>query len=163
MSSDARPRKEGSPLRNDIPLPARWMARAFQKYWRVVRGLRLSVEACVIDAAGRPLMVRNENGGTWELPAGIVQNSEDLEMALRRVLREMAGIEVNGKPELSFFHADARNAQTGLYLVRDWRQPAAPVSPEARFFPLSALPQDINPEVAERIRRSVEDRTASEV
>ncbi|HML30353.1 MAG TPA: NUDIX domain-containing protein [Hyphomicrobium sp.] len=128
-----------------------------------MRGLRLSVEACVIDEAGRSLMVRNENGGTWELPAGIVHNSEDLEMALRRVLREVAGIEVNGKPELSFFHARAENAQTGLYLVRDWRQPTAPVFPEARFFPLSSLPQDASPEVAERIRRSVEDRTASEV
>lgn len=149
-------------MREDIPLLSRWIARAFQKYWRVVRGLILSVETCVFDEAGRTLMVQNESGGTWELPAGLVLKGENLEMALRRILRDLAGIEVNGKPELSFFHAGGKNRQTGVYLVRHWRSVTTP-GREIGFFPLQSLPPEIAPHTAERIRRSLKDRTAPEV
>ncbi|WP_409562553.1 NUDIX domain-containing protein [Hyphomicrobium sp. MC8b] len=150
-------------MKEDIPLLGRWIARVFQKYWRVARGLNLSVEACVIDEAGRTLMVQNESGSTWELPVGLVHNSENLEAALRRVLREVAGIEVNGQPDLSFFYARGKNEQTGVYLVRRWRRVTALSTREVGFFPIESLPPDTGAQTAERIRRSLEDRMAPEV
>lgn len=150
-------------MREDIPLLSRWIARAFQTYWRFARGLNLSVEACVVDEAGRTLMVQNESGSTWELPTGLVHQGENLEIALRRVLRERAGIEVNGAPDLSFFYAGAKDRQTGVYLVRHWRRATARTAREVRFFPLQSLPPSTGAQTAERIRRSVKDRMAPEV
>lgn len=150
-------------MKEDIPLLGRWITRVFQTYWRVARGLNLSVEACVVDEAGRALMVQNESGSTWELPTGSVHKSENLETALRRVLREVAGIEVNGKPDLSFFYAREKNRQTGVYLVRHWRSVTVPTARDRRFFPLRSLPPGTGTQTAERIRRSVEDRMAPEV
>jgi ADP-ribose pyrophosphatase YjhB (NUDIX family) len=160
MSGDER---ERLPLKEDIPLLGRWISRIFQTYWRITRGLRLSVEACVIDETEQALMVVDENGGSWELPRGTVLKNENLEMALRRILRDAADIEVNGKPELSYFYSRSQTEQTGMYLVRDWRRGSAPVGREIRFFPMDALPPDAEPQVAERIRRSLQDRAASEV
>jgi ADP-ribose pyrophosphatase YjhB (NUDIX family) len=151
------------PLIEDMPLLGRGIVRAVQKYWRAVRGMHLSVEACVVDEAERTLMVRNESGGTWELPWGMVHRNENLEKALRRLLREVGGIEVNADPELSFFYARSKREQTGLYLVRHWRRAGAPAPREMRFFPASALPPDAAPKAAGRIRRSLDHRTTSEV
>ena len=147
----------------DLPVPGRWIVRAFQNYWRTVRGMHLFVAACVIDEAGSALMVQNESGGTWELPQGIVRKDENLEMALRRMLRATAGIEVNAEPELSFFYARSKSEQTGLYRVGDWKRSNAFAERETRFFPPAALPADIDPGTAERIRRCVRHRTTSEV
>lgn len=150
-------------MKEDIPLLGRLVVRAFQRYWRLVRGLSLSVEGCVVDEAGCVLMVREENGGNWELPRGNVRENENLESALRRVLREAAGIEVNGQPQLSFFHAAGANGQTGSYLVRNWRPITGWEGEPRRFFPEKALPGDTAGEQAERIRRLLQDRTISQV
>ncbi|MBS0252850.1 MAG: NUDIX domain-containing protein [Proteobacteria bacterium] len=150
-------------MREDIPLLSRWIVRAFQKYWRLARGLDLFVEACVVDEAGCTLMVQNESGSTWELPAGLVHNGENLETALRRVLRERAGIEVNGNPALSFFYAGAKDRHIGVYRVRHWRRVTEPSARKVRFFPFHSLPPNIAAQTAERIRRSVQDRIAPEV
>jgi ADP-ribose pyrophosphatase YjhB (NUDIX family) len=138
------------------------IARAFQRYWRLVRGLSLFVEAYVIDDTGRILMVRQENGTSWECPRGMVRKNENVETALRRILMDIAGVEVNGKPELSFFSAEGRSGQTGLFIVRHWR-PAPGNAREVDFFPSHALPAGASHERAERIRRCLRDRTASEV
>ena len=150
-------------MKEDIPLLGRWVARAFQKYWRVTRGFRLSVEACVIDEAGRTLMIRDENGVSWKLPEGTVRKNENLETALRCILRDGAAIEVNGTPELVVFYSIGQSEQRGVYFVRQWRQSLAETGREMRFFPLDELPAGINPETCARIRRLVEGRTISQV
>ncbi len=149
-------------MREDVPLLGRWIAWAFQQYWRAVRGLHLSVEACVIDDTGRILMMRNESGSGWQLPAGSVRKNETAVDALRRILRTKAGIEVNIQPELVFFHALGKNSQTVIFLVRDWRQ-TSPRKAGLSSFPASALPNDADPGVAERIRRCLEGRTSSQL
>jgi ADP-ribose pyrophosphatase YjhB (NUDIX family) len=150
-------------LREDIFLLGPLVARVFQRYWRLTRGLRLAVEACVIDSTGRILMVRDGASGGWSLPKGAVHKGETLEGALRRVLRDIASIEVNSIPELSCFYAEGRDRQTGIYVVRDWKRLSSPASPETNFFGLGSLPPDTAPEAAERIRRSAEGRTIPEV
>jgi ADP-ribose pyrophosphatase YjhB (NUDIX family) len=150
-------------LREDIPLLGRWIARAFQQYWRVARGYLVSVEACVIDEAGNALMVRNENGANWNLPGGRVRQGEDFETALRRTLAEIAGIDVNDDPELIFFYAVGEREQRGVYLVRNWRQSQLRAAGEMRFSSLESLPAGVDPEVSARIRRLVEGRTIPQV
>jgi ADP-ribose pyrophosphatase YjhB (NUDIX family) len=150
-------------LKENIPLPGRLLARTFQRYWRLMRGLRLAVEVCVIDEAGRTLMVRDGSTDGWRLPKGTVRNGEALEMAARRVLRDLAGIEVNSKPELSCFYVEGNDRQTGLYVVRHWQRLFARNSSEIDFFGPSSLPPGATPEAAERIRRLAEARTISEV
>jgi ADP-ribose pyrophosphatase YjhB (NUDIX family) len=151
------------PLKEDVPPAGRWIARIFQKYWRLARGFRLSVEAFVIDEAGRILMVRDEDGANWKLPRGQVIKNENLEMALRRVLGDAAAIEVNDRPELMFFYAGGRTEQRGVYLVRHWQRSAAHTGPETRFFSFNDLPPGLDPEVRVRIGRLVEGRTISQV
>ncbi|SFV27959.1 ADP-ribose pyrophosphatase YjhB, NUDIX family [Hyphomicrobium facile] len=167
-------------MREDRFLLGPLVARAFQQYWRFTRGIYLSVEACVIDDAGRTLMVRQDENGGWNLPATTAQNGETLETAVRRGLRDIAGIEVNAKPELRGFYAGIRDrrtgqisprgerGQTGLYVVRDWRRLSIPntpatSTPATSFFPLGSLPAGLPPMTAERIRRSHEGRTISQV
>ena len=172
-------------MREDRFLLGPLVARAFQQYWRFTRGLYLSVEACVIDDAGRTLLVRQDENGGWSLPATTTRNGETLETAVRRGLRDIAGIEVNAKPELRGFYAGNRDRRTGqisprgergqtaLYVVRDWRRLSIPSTPAAStpatsapatsFFPLDSLPAGLPPMTAERIRRSHEGRTISQV
>jgi ADP-ribose pyrophosphatase YjhB (NUDIX family) len=149
-------------LKEDIFLLGPLIARAFQRYWRLARGLKLSAEACVIDEADRALMVRDGANG-WSLPKSPVHKGETLETALRRLLRDIVGIEVNSKPELSCFYADGNDRQTGLYVVRHWQRLSARTSPEIGFFALDSLREATAPKMAERIRRSTEGRTISGV
>ncbi len=151
-------------MKEDIFLLGPLVARAFQRYWRVTRGLRLAAEACVIDEGGRALLVRDRASNGWSLPKAAVHKGETLELALRRILRDVAGIEVNSKPQLSRFYVEGREQQTGIYVVRDWRRLSSPASPsEISFFGLGFLPPGATPEAAERIRRCTEGRTISEV
>lgn len=153
-------------MREDRFLLGPLVARAFQQYWRFTRGVYLSVEACVIDDAGRTLLVRQDESGGWSLPGTTTRNGETLETAVRRGLRDIAGIEVNTKPELRGFYSgsrDRRTVQTGLYVVRDWRRLSIPGTPATSFFPLASLPAGLPPVTAERIRRSHEGRTISQV
>jgi ADP-ribose pyrophosphatase YjhB (NUDIX family) len=150
-------------LREDIFLLGPLVARVFQRYWRMTRGLRLAVEACIIDEAGRALMVRDGASSGWRLPKGAVHKGETLEAALRRVLRDIASIEVNSKPELSCFYAEGQNQQTAIYAVRDWQHLSSPASSEISFFELGSLPPDAAPDAVERIGRSAEGRTIFEV
>jgi ADP-ribose pyrophosphatase YjhB (NUDIX family) len=136
--------------------------RAFQKYWRIARGLHLSVEACVLDEAGRVLMIRKRKG-IWELPGDRVRDNENVEMALIRVLHHDAGIEVNSVPELSFICPEGTKGQCAAYVVRDWHKLAAATSRDTSFFPARSLPATTSDVAAERIRRSLEGRTTSEV
>ncbi len=150
-------------MREDIFLLGPLTRIAFQRFWRLTRGLRLAVEACVVDEAGRTLMLRSGENNGWSLPKGTVHKDETLELALRRVLRDTAAIEVNSKPELFCFYAEGGDWQTGLYVVRDWRRRSSPASPEIDFFGLGSLPPGATPEAVERIRRSTKGRTISEV
>ncbi|MBN9248251.1 MAG: NUDIX domain-containing protein [Hyphomicrobium sp.] len=140
----------------------RLVARAFQQYWRLTRGGYLDVEACVIDEADRVLMMRKEAGGPWSLPASTVRNGENLETALRRLMRDVAGIEVNSRPELRGFYTESPDRQTGLYVVRNWQQLSAPANLETSFFAPAALPAGVTKPATERISRLVEGRTISE-
>lgn len=142
----------------------RLVTRGLQRFWRLARGLKLGAEACVVNGGNQVLLARTGSG--WVLPHGLVRNGETLEGAIQSSLRDNYGIEVTSKPELIGIYVKdgpGSDDQTGLFIVRRWRQ-LAPSLPETfAFFCLNALPEEIAPQAATGIRRALEGRTSSEV
>jgi ADP-ribose pyrophosphatase YjhB (NUDIX family) len=137
----------------------RLVSRWLQSYWRLMRGLRLGAEACVVDGGGQVLLVRTGRG--WCLPGGVVRKGETLQAALLTLLRDSYGIDVTSTPSLHWIYADDAHAptdQAGLFVVRQWRQTASSSSAETAFFSPNALPEEIGPQTATRIRRALEGR-----
>lgn len=143
------------------------VARGFQRYWRWTRGLRLTAEACIIDDAGRVLLVQDSASPAWRLPGGGVGKGETLEGALLRHLRETLAIEVTARPELVWIYVESgqdEGQHTGLFIIRSWRQRInAKAVPALAFFPHQQLPSGLSPESAARIRQSLKGRTPPEV
>ena len=57
-------------------------------------GLRVSVNAFILDDAGRVLLQRRSDNGNWNLPGGGLELGERLSEALNREVREETGLEV---------------------------------------------------------------------
>jgi len=112
-----------------------------------------AVSAFVLDEDGRLLLARRArepDAGLWDTPGGFLDEGEEPEAALRRELREEAGVEI----ELGAFvgirpdrYGDGEDAPHVLNLVWEARivsgelEPADDVS-ELRWFARDALPSD---------------------
>lgn len=139
------------------------VTKLIQRYWRISRGLTLGAQGLVIDAQDRVLLIRHTYRPGWHFPGGGVERRETVETALARELKEEAGIVLTGTPELFGLYANFciyPSDHVALYLVRDWQQPVAPqasyeIAAHA-FFPRDALPPDINPSTARRLREAFE-------
>jgi ADP-ribose pyrophosphatase YjhB (NUDIX family) len=137
-----------------MPWFGRWLRSAFQQYWRLTRGTRLAVEACVLNGAREIRLTREPATGRWHLPSTPVGDGEStIDAVLRLLATGIADIEVNGRPELLFFHVDPADTQVATYFARAVH-PAATKVANGTFFPLDALPDGIAKEDAERIRRA---------
>jgi ADP-ribose pyrophosphatase YjhB (NUDIX family) len=148
-----------------LPL-RRLVTRGLQGFWRFARGLKLGAEACVVKGDNQVLLVKAGQGGRWSLPLGIVRQGETLEGAMRGLLRDDFGIEVTSKPQLIGIYAEDRHEpsdQTGLFVVRQWRQVRSPTAGDFAYFSLDELPKDIGPRTAARIRKALKGSTRSEV
>jgi ADP-ribose pyrophosphatase YjhB (NUDIX family) len=87
-----------------------------------------------------------------------VEAGETLAQAVARELREEGNIELTGPPQLHgiFFNTRAsRRDHVAVFVVRDFRQTAAPVPDReiraAGFFPLDALPNETTASTRARI------------
>ena len=67
-----------------------WVANLFQPHFTV------TVSAVVIDEKGRVLLLKHNfrGGSRWGFPGGFMEKGEQPESALRREVREEAGIEI---------------------------------------------------------------------
>ena len=118
-------------------------------YWRMSRGLTLGVRGLVIDGQDRVFLIKHTYVSGWHLPGGGVEPGETVVDALARELKEEGNIELAGKPAQFgiYFHPTvSRRDHVVLFVVRDFRQPAAPV-PDYEimahgFFLRDALPHD---------------------
>lgn len=159
-------RPKSQKARGSALLFARPIVRSFQYYWRLSRGFRLVVEACVLDDAGHVLLITPNEGQDWQLPGGTVLKGETADRALRRVLRDACGIEAVSRPTLFWIYAEAGRTppqHTGLFIVRQWRLTAHSLPPGAAFFALDALPEGMPPETVARIRQALEGRTPADL
>jgi ADP-ribose pyrophosphatase YjhB (NUDIX family) len=57
-------------------------------------GLRVSVNAFILDSAGRVLLQRRSDNGNWNMPGGGLELGESLSAALHREVLEETGLEV---------------------------------------------------------------------
>ncbi len=139
-----------------LPL-TKLISRAFQRYWRITRGLTIGVTVCLFDRDNR-IVLRRRNGdgdGAWELPAGQVQNGETLEAALSRVLNDDA-LAISGRAQLLRIypnHKQFPGDHVGLYVARvaPGPQPASKTASQLAFFPPDELPQDLDVTAATHI------------
>jgi 8-oxo-dGTP pyrophosphatase MutT (NUDIX family) len=114
---------------------------------RWVRPLTLGARAAILDGNGRVFLVRHSYVRGWHMPGGAVEAGETVEDALRREVREEAGFEVLGSPQLHgiFFNRRvSRRDHVAVYLVRDFRRLEGRAGGleiiAGDFFPLDALP-----------------------
>ena len=121
--------------------------RALHGYWRFTRGLTLGVRALVLDREGRVFLVQHSYVAGWHLPGGGVEPGETTREALQRELAEEGNILLDGAPELHglyFNRRVSRRDHVALFVVRTYRQDAAPVPNREivahGFFPPEALP-----------------------
>ena len=134
------------------------LRRLLHIYWRFARAMTLGVRALVIDAEGRIFLVKHSYVRGWYLPGGGVESGETLSEALARELREEGNIELTAPPQLHglFYNSrESRRDHVALYIVRDFRQTAAPV-PDREiiahgFFAVDALPNDTTAATRARI------------
>ena len=134
------------------------LRRVLHAYWRFARAMTLGVRALVIDEEGRIFLVKHSYVSGWHLPGGGVEAGETLGEALARELREEGNIEITAPPQLHglFFNNRAsRRDHVALFVVRAFRQSAAPV-PDREivahgFFAPDALPNDTTTATRARI------------
>ncbi|HMT13588.1 MAG TPA: NUDIX domain-containing protein [Aestuariivirga sp.] len=117
-------------------------------FYRQVRGMTLGVRVVVLEPEdGAVLLVRHSYAPGWIFPGGGVERGEAIAEAARREVREEAGIVPEGDMALhGVFLNDAqfRGDHVAVLVVRAFSrqawQPTAEIR-EARFFPVTALPE----------------------
>ena len=122
--------------------------RLMHVYWRFSRAATLGARAMVIDGQGRIFLIKHSYVAGWHLPGGGVETGETFLQALTRELAEEGNIALTAQPVLHgiFFNGSAsRRDHVALYIVRDFRQDAAPAPNyeivEHGFFAPGALPE----------------------
>ena len=131
--------------------------RTVVAFARLSRGMTLGVRAVVIAEDRRILLVKHSYVSGWHLPGGGVEPGETLIDALIRELREEANVEPTAPPALHgvFFNERLRRDHVAVFVVRDFRQVAAPV-PNYEiiahgFFAVEELPNDTTAATRARI------------
>lgn len=147
-----------------IPQPLqRVIAWLLHLYFRLSRGMTLGVRAAVLTEAGEVLLVRHTYTPGWHMPGGGVEPNETLVDALAKELREEANITLTGPATLHGVflnrHVSDRD-HVAVLIVRVFTQ-VAPKQPdreiaEARFFPLSALPEKTTPGTRRRLAEIID-------
>lgn len=131
--------------------------------YRQTRGMTLGTRTLVLkEQAAEVLLVRHGYAPGWLLPGGGVERGETLVDAAIRELREEAGIVAEEEPVLhGIFLNDAqfRGDHVACFVLRRFRAEgfvAGPEIAEARFFPVTGLPERTTPGTRRRIAEVLE-------
>ncbi|XSG81337.1 MAG: NUDIX domain-containing protein [Methyloligella sp. ZOD6] len=135
------------------------MLAVLRRYWRVQRGMTLGAQGVVVDDRDRVLLIKHTYRPGWCFPGGGVEPGESFEDALTREVHEEVGVSLTAPPLLhgifTNFKAVKRD-HIAVFVARDWTRDGEYHRPreiaESRFFPVDALPEDIDAGTAERLR-----------
>lgn len=124
----------------------------------IKRRLTVGVRAIIIDD-GKVLLVRHTYLPGWHFPGGGVEPGETAQAAAARETFEETGYAVVGPPQLLGFYlnriAGTARDHVAAYVWRSVeRKHEAAVSfeiAEVRWFPIDALPPDVEPGTARRL------------
>jgi 8-oxo-dGTP diphosphatase len=140
----------GAPVRRGLI----WLAHS--KFIHGVSGI-------ILDERGRILLLKHRfwKGQQWGLPGGLAQHGETLAATLRRELREEAGLEVRPSRLLRVKTTRGRLAEFVL-LAESAGVPEAkpPEIIDARFWELTALPENMHPGHRELLAEIPDIRTS---
>jgi ADP-ribose pyrophosphatase YjhB (NUDIX family) len=119
----------------------------------------LGAQGIIVDENSRVLLIRHGYRPGWHFPGGGVEHGEEIEDALAREVLEETGTTIIGPPELIgiYSHFDIfPGDHVVLFLIRHWQRGAAPEPnseiAEQRFYELDALPENLSPGAARRLR-----------
>jgi 8-oxo-dGTP pyrophosphatase MutT (NUDIX family) len=132
------------------------------------RRLTLGVRAVLVDG-DKVLLLRQTYLPGWHFPGGGVEPRESAETAAAREAREETGYAVEGRPVLHglFFNRSLGSDRdhVAVYVWRQFRseKPFAPnfEVAECRWFPVDALPPDVDTGTAARVREIFERTSPS--
>ena len=118
--------------------------------------MTLLVWVVLRDAAGRVLLARRQGAafadGLWGLPGGRVEDSEPLEAAARREVREEIGVELinPGVLGVARFEVGAKPGVAFLFLAERWQGEPTPLdlTSEVNWCFVDTLPPDALPWLA---------------
>jgi len=136
------------------------LRRVFHFYWRFSRGLTLGVRGIVIDAAGRIFLIKHGYVSGWHLPGGGVEPLETMLDALARELKEEGNIDLVGTPH---FHGLFHNSRVSgrdhiaVYVVRSFRQDAAPIPDREIIAHGFFAPEELPPETTTSTRARIKE------
>ncbi|MFZ5677717.1 MAG: NUDIX domain-containing protein [Pseudomonadota bacterium] len=143
---------------------SRILLRVLQPWFRLRRGMTLGVRIVVLDSQNQVFLVRHGYAPGWLLPGGGVERGQTLYDAVERELAEEGGIMPGERPLLhGVFSNEAkfRGDHVACFVLRnftrrDWT-PTLEIK-EARFFPVTALPQGTTGGTRRRIAEVLEGR-----
>jgi len=127
----------------------------------------LGVRAIVLNKAGEILLVKHSYESGWFLPGGGVDKNESIQAAVKRELKEEAGICVVGEPKLfaCYIHSILGAMDYPfLFIIQDYTEIKAnsPEIAEYGFYPYEALPETTSPGTLRRLKEYFDKVPVSE-
>jgi len=134
------------------------LSKALHLFFLLTRPLTMGARAIVVNAQQEVLLVKHRYESGWQLPGGGIEIGESALDALRREVREEAGVEILGQPQLvgSFHNRDVSVRDHVLVYRCDRfklgrREHLSGEIAQCAFFPLHALPEDTTPGTRRRL------------
>ena len=137
--------------------------RARRLLWRAFGPRVVGVRGIVVDRAHEPpevLLVHHTYGKpAWHLPGGGVKRRETIEQAVRREVREEAGIEVTGPVRLLGTYSNLQEGKSdhiSVFVIDEWRRHRdedddAEIAATGFFDPVTGLPDTTSPGTRRRL------------
>lgn len=112
----------------------------------------VGVFAALLDEQGWLLLIRRRDVELWEMPGGRVESGESPVEAIRREVAEEIGLDVDVRRLVGIYRRPSRDLLVLQFECQGGGAPRTSLEVrDADFFPMDALPEPINPAVAERI------------